>query len=321
MIPARIHPVFQKSMAALLSELIIPENEPAMQKVIPFPKYPFPAAHLVPPTLVYWTYPSLSKSKIRSKRKTHVMATLNATPDSFSDGSKHNTIEAGLKYAQDSVAAGASIIDIGGYSTRPGADFIDVDTEVQRVVPMVQAIRRADPSAPEASAREIPISVDTFRWEVAEASIKAGANCINDVYAFTGQDSYNMTDPEARAQAEYCMAQMKRVARDLVVPVVLMHSRGDAGKNKDYNMYSYARDAVIEGVRVELGEKVEQIVKGQGGVRRWLVITDAGVGFSKSLESNLELLRQGADTTDYVQIGQGSYPLSFFTVLLLIEKK
>lgn len=134
------------------------------------------------------------------------------------------------------------------------------------------------------------ISVDTFRADVASAAVLVGANCINDVYAFTGPDY-----PLTTASAEHFFT-MRAVARNLVVPVILMHSRGEASANKDYSAYAYAADAngrgaVLEGVRVELGDKIEAAVRGRGGIRRWLVMVDPGIGFSKSVEGNLELLR------------------------------
>jgi dihydropteroate synthase len=162
----------------------------------------------------------------------------------------------------------------------------------------------------EGRVRRLPISIDTFRWEVAKAAIIAGANCINDIYAFTGRDTYPFTGEEEKKRAEVCMAGMKRIAREFAVPVVLMHSRGDAGQNKDYGIYGYAETgegggSVVEGVRVELGDKVERIVKGKGGVRRWMVVVDPGVGFSKALEGNLEMLRGAAAIVAEVQIGDG----------------
>jgi dihydroneopterin aldolase/2-amino-4-hydroxy-6-hydroxymethyldihydropteridine diphosphokinase/dihydropteroate synthase len=156
----------------------------------------------------------------------------------------------------------------------------------------------------------MPISIDTFRWEVAEAGIKAGANCINDVYAFTGPDSWPLSPAgteKGEREALYT-TKLKAVAREHAVPVILMHSRGDAGRNKDYSGYKYVegdlgRSSVLEGVRVELGAKVDQIVLGKGGVRRWLVIADPGIGFSKALDGNLELLRSARDIVAGVEIG------------------
>jgi dihydroneopterin aldolase/2-amino-4-hydroxy-6-hydroxymethyldihydropteridine diphosphokinase/dihydropteroate synthase len=209
------------------------------------------------------------------------MATLNATPDSFSDGSVNNTLSAALTYSATSVRAGADIIDIGGYSTRPGAAFVSPEEECQRVVPVIQAIR----SQEDQDISSVLISIDTFRWEVAEAAVLAGANCINDVYSFTGPE-YPLTQASAKH-----LLKMREVARKLAVPVILMHSRGDAGSNKDYSQY---KGGVLEGARIELGEKVEAIIKGKGGVRRWFVIVDPGIGFSKTVEANCALLREAS---------------------------
>uniref|UniRef100_A0A8H7XQC3 Pterin-binding domain-containing protein n=1 Tax=Psilocybe cubensis TaxID=181762 RepID=A0A8H7XQC3_PSICU len=265
-----------------------------------------------------------SPSQDASPSKTHVMATLNVTPDSFSDGAKHDALPAAIRYATNSVAAGASIIDVGGYSTRPGAAFVSVEDEISRVHPAIKSMRDVDILTNLAShtlsaassfeqviekVMNVPISVDTFRWEVAEAALNAGANCINDVYAFTGPDSWPLSsasDPgKGHAEIE-CMEGMKRVARAYAVPVILMHSRGDAGRNKDYSPYEYAGHdgpATLEGVRVELGRKVEKIIKGKGGLRRWFVVVDPGIGFSKSVNGNLEVLKRAADIVADVKVG------------------
>ncbi|GLB39899.1 putative 7,8-dihydro-6-hydroxymethylpterin-pyrophosphokinase (HPPK) [Lyophyllum shimeji] len=307
MIPDLVHPIYQKPVWTLLDELAA--RDPSMRRVVPFPRYPLPADHSwsypvpnVPPTLTHWTYPIISSKRPRraSKQRTHLMATLNATPDSFSDGAMHNTLDTALAYARDSVDAGASIIDIGGYSTKPGATFVSTEEEISRIVPIVSAIRNPSPGQPvradlDARLKDIPISIDTFRSEVARTTILAGANCINDVYAFTGrEDVYPLPDAAAMKRAEESMAGMKAVAREFAVPVVLMHSRGDAGQNKDYNMYGEGPGAVIRGVQIELGDKVERIIKGKGGVRRWMVIVDPGLGFSKTVEGNLEVLRDAS---------------------------
>ncbi|OBZ76319.1 Dihydropteroate synthase [Grifola frondosa] len=226
-----------------------------MSKVVPFPRYPLPTASgahssasripPVPPTSTYWSFPIASSTGSQRPRKTYMMGTLNATPDSFSDGSAHDTLPDALAYATSAVAAGADIIDIGGYSTRPGADYVSPEEEFSRVIPVVQAIRGLwqEGSGPGtvSQARNVKtaaalISVDTFRWEVAEEAVHAGANCINDVYAFTGPEY-----PLSQASAEH-FVKMRQVARDLAVPVVLMHSRGEASANKDYSMYAYAAD-------------------------------------------------------------------------------
>ncbi|TFK75686.1 Dihydropteroate synthase [Pluteus cervinus] len=309
MIPDFIHPVLGISITSLLANLPVNLDDPPMIKVIPFPDYtPAPSGLVpdtVPPTLSHWTFGNNSPAR----RKTQIMATLNATPDSFSDGSINNTISTGLSYARASVAAGASIIDIGGYSTRPGAAFVSSSDEQNRVVPLISAIRRISPAGDDDTTaealRRVPISIDTFRWEVAEAAILAGANCINDVYAFTGTHSYPPTTETEIELVSQHMEAMKRVARKYATPVILMHSRGDAGSNKEYDQYSYAGGlSVVEGVKVELGAKVDAIVKGKGGVRRWLVIVDPGIGFSKTVAGNLQLLRCAGDITSSKDVGE-----------------
>ncbi|KAJ3800026.1 Dihydropteroate synthase [Lentinula aff. detonsa] len=342
MIPEYHHPSFQKGLLALLNELLLVTNDLPMDRVIAFPRYPLspgtssplPGIDPVPPTLTYWKYAdsqSIRRLQSKNKSRTRLMATLNVTPDSFSDGSTYDTIPTALAYVQQ--AASADIVDIGGYSTRPGAAFVSVDEEIDRVVPIVQAIRSADSAGKEGEyeenrvVREVPISVDTFRWEVAEKAILAGANCINDVYAFTGPQNYPYSASGAnREQTTEYMRQMKSIARKYAVPAVLMHSRGDAGMNKDYSAYGYSDDAaVLEGVRVELGMKVDEIVEGKGGIRRWNVIVDPGIGFSKTVEDNLELLRQGAAVTADKLIGAGprekKNPLMGFPQLVGASRK
>ena len=288
MIPRFVHPACNKTIRTLLDELVSTqtENDYPMLKVMPFPKYPLDNNDLtrthgvkVFPTVKYWTVSSTewSTKEQRGPRKTRLMATLNVTPDSFSDGAQHNTLPTAIAYTTAAVASGADIIDIGGYSTRPGAAYVSPEEEIRRVVPVIQAIRAHDDAA-----RHALLSVDTFRWEVAEQAVHAGANCINDVYAFTGP-TYPLD-----VAAEAHLAKMRGVARELGVPVVLMHSRGNAGANKDYSAHP---GGLISAIQVELGRKVDAIVRGPGGVRRWLVLVDPGIGFSKTVDDQLALMR------------------------------
>ncbi|KDQ56667.1 hypothetical protein JAAARDRAFT_58960 [Jaapia argillacea MUCL 33604] len=285
MIPDYVLPKLNKPVSQLLNDLMAnqPSVAPPMYKVLPFPSYPFtpsPSTHFplqVPSTASHWTFHPTPH------RKTYLMSTLNATPDSFSDGAEHDTIPTALSYVQESVQGGAHIIDVGGHSTRPGAAFVSPAEETRRVVDVVRAIRESSVK------KDFLISVDTFRPEVAKAAILSGANCINDVYAFTGPDSYPLSTVAAAH-----LVEMRKVARELGVPVILMHSRGDAGQNKDYSGY---KGGILEGLRVELGEKVDAVVRGRGGVRRWLVMVDPGVGFSKTVEDNLKILRDASTIT------------------------
>ena len=320
-IPNYIHPGLGRSVSYLLNKVIRTQLDATMLKVLPLPNLPFMPSSAdmdeakPSSTLTYWVYSSPQNLTFRSNSqpKTKMMATLNVTPDSFSDGSEHSTLCTALSYVEESVAAGADIIDIGGYSTRPGAVFVSVNEETERISPVVGAIRANE------ATRMIPISVDTFRWEVAEAAILAGANVINDVYAFTGSKSLPgswQQDEEALS----LMEKMKQLGRKYATPVVLMHSRGDAGQGKCYSSYTYAEKngtaAVVEGVRTELGDKVERIVKGKGGLRRWLVIVDPGIGFSKTVTDNLELLRNGSKVVENTEIGQGKYNVVYTRVYI-----
>ncbi|KZV96014.1 Dihydropteroate synthase [Exidia glandulosa HHB12029] len=202
-------------------------------------------------------FPSRTHSHVwRWGERTYIMATLNVTPDSFSDGGDNASLAAAVQYAQDAQRDGADILDIGGYSTRPGAQEVSEAEEISRVVPAVRAIRAAGVS--------IPISVDTFRASVAEQAVDAGANCINDVTALRHDPS------------------MPSIAARLRVPVILMHSRGPADQNKVYS-------DVMQDVRQELGDAVRLALN--AGVRRWNLIADPGIGFSKTVEGNTEMVR------------------------------
>jgi dihydroneopterin aldolase / 2-amino-4-hydroxy-6-hydroxymethyldihydropteridine diphosphokinase / dihydropteroate synthase len=324
MIPNYIVPTLRQPVSVLLENLIVsqPTNGSALKKVIPFPKYPLAPDSVtssglpilvppVPPTQTYWTFPLQGMVP----HKTYIMATLNATPDSFSDGSRHNTLPEALKFAAASFASGADIIDIGGYSTRPHAEYVSPTDELERVVPIITGIRRLDGERKEDNV--LLISVDTFRSDVAKAAVLAGANCINDVYAFTGPE-YPLTESSSRH-----FADMRKMARELSVPVVLMHSRGEASAHKDYSEYKYAgrTKAVVEGVRVELGEKVNAAVKGRGGLRRWLIILDPGLGFSKTLEGNLEVLRYASEITSPISTFGSRNLLAGYPQLLGASKK
>ncbi|KAM6501277.1 Dihydropteroate synthase-like protein [Amanita muscaria] len=319
MIPDYEHPVLKKTVKTLLSELPINPDSQPMLKVIPFPRYPAPGSETlselqVPDTLTYWTHPQRTerrKSATIPRHQTQIMAIINVTPDSFSDGTQYESVPAALEHARGAVEVGASVVDIGGYSTRPGAQFVSTEQEIARVQPVVEAIRNSG----EEKLKNTIISVDTFRPGVAEAAVQSGANCINDVCAFTGPEWWK--GDQATDEAEEYMRRMKEVARKYAVPVVLMHSRGDAGENKDYTMYSYAEEAVVEGVRIELGDKVERVVRGKGGLRRWMVIVDIGIGFSKTVEGNLELLRSATRITEKTSRN----PLAGFPQLLGASRK
>ncbi|PFO02871.1 dihydropteroate synthase [Bacillus sp. AFS076308] len=180
-------------------------------------------------------------------KKTIVMGILNVTPDSFSDGGEFNQIERAVEHAREMAANGADIIDIGGESTRPGYTVISDEEEIERVVPVIKAISEQVP---------IPISIDTYKAEVAKQAIEAGAHIINDIWG---------------AKAEEKMAQ---VAADYNVPIILMHNRHDR------NYESFMRDVIND-----LYESVAIVKK--AGVRDENIILDPGIGFARDFQENL----------------------------------
>lgn len=190
--------------------------------------------------------------------KPQVMGILNITPDSFYSESRLNQATAILKKAEQMISEGAFILDIGGYSTRPGADDIPTEEEIKRVVSAITMIRSEYP--------ETLISVDTFRAQVAKAAIESGANIINDV-------SGGNLD-----------TQMFKTVAELQVPYVLMHMRGTPQTMKTLNQY----DNLIIDISKELAAKC-QVLKSLGVAD---VIIDPGFGFAKSIAQNYELLRQ-----------------------------
>jgi dihydropteroate synthase len=198
-----------------------------------------------------------------SSKKTIIMGILNATPDSFSDGGKFNNIEIAVERAKEMVANGADIIDIGGESTRPGFAAVPVEEELNRVIPIIKAI---------SEQVQIPISIDTYKAEVAKQAIEAGAHLINDVWG---------------AKADEKMGQ---VAAAYGVPIVLMHNRHD----RDYKVFM--RDVIND-----LYESIAIVKK--AGVKDEQIILDPGIGFARNYQENL-LTMQNLDT--FVKLG---YPV------------
>ena len=184
---------------------------------------------------------------INFDERTYVMGILNVTPDSFSDGGNYNEVDAAVKRAKEMVEEGADIIDIGGESTRPGADYVSEEEEIERVVPIIKAIKKE---------LDVLISIDTYKSKTAEAAIKAGADIINDVWGFK-KDS-----------------NMAKVAAEYNVPCILMHNR----EPKPYkNLMKDLIDDLIESINIAL----------DAGVKRENIILDPGIGFAKTYEENL----------------------------------
>lgn len=234
----------------------LPESEVPLVPIVPL------AADLSPVSFV------------QGKHSTRVMSILNVTPDSFSDGGEnYNLDEAKLaSKIRKHITRGATIIDVGGQSTRPGAVQVSAEEELARVLPAIKLIR----SMPEAN--NIAISVDTYRARVADETIKAGANMINDVSAGTLDDT--MLPTMGRLGCTVC----------------LMHMRGTPTSMSSREMTSYP-DGVVETVGRELLERVRAAE--EAGVRRWRIILDPGIGFAKTQEHNLQLLRGQHELMNY----------------------
>ncbi|WP_282181431.1 dihydropteroate synthase [Aliiroseovarius marinus] len=187
-----------------------------------------------------------------------LMGILNVTPDSFSDGGELDTIEAAVTRARQ-MAGDTDILDIGGESTRPGAEEVAIQEEIQRTAPVIEAIRAAGVTT--------PISIDTRKARVAEAALDAGADIVNDVSAFT-------FDPE-----------LADLVAERDVPVCLMHSQGRPEDMQNDPRY----DDVLFDVMDYLEERIS-FAEGKG-IKRERIITDPGIGFGKTLEHNVTLLR------------------------------
>jgi 2-amino-4-hydroxy-6-hydroxymethyldihydropteridine diphosphokinase / dihydropteroate synthase len=198
-------------------------------------------------------------------RQTLVMAILNITPDSFSDGSWHKGYdEDALKSTiEEFIQSGASIIDVGGQSTRPKAKKLFPGKELSRVSPVIKLIRSV------AESSKIAISVDTFYAKVAKAAIEAGADIINDVSAGTLD------------------AEILHTAAKLRKTIIMMHMRGNPATMSSLTSYP---EGIIQGVGQELLERVKAAEA--AGIARWRIILDPGIGFAKTQAQNLELLRR-----------------------------
>ncbi|WP_078593229.1 dihydropteroate synthase [Evansella clarkii] len=190
-------------------------------------------------------------NKLDFSRKTYVMGILNVTPDSFSDGGRYSGVNNAVVHAKQMAEQGADIIDIGGESTRPGAEKVDEEEELRRILEPLKAVREAV---------DLPISVDTYKAKVAEKAIEQGADIINDVWGAKA-------DPE-----------MANVAAHFDVPIVLMHNR----QQIDYENFM---DDVVK----DLEESIEICLK--AGVKDNRIVLDPGVGFAKTYEHNVLVMR------------------------------
>lgn len=196
-------------------------------------------------------------SKILDLSQPQIMGILNITPDSFSDGGKYTNKEQAISHAKQMIADGATVIDVGGESTRPGASVVEVDEEIRRIIPVVEAL----------SALDVVISIDTSEPKVIQAAVKAGAHIWNDVRA--------LTRPKALATAS-----------ELNIPVIIMHMRGEPTTMNGLDQY----DDVTLDVIHELKQRVNDAI--HAGVKSENIMIDPGFGFAKNTQQNLKLLNE-----------------------------
>ena len=253
-----IHPISNRTMSELLKSLLNQQHdnlttneEEEAARVLPLPR-----------------------GRMLLFNETIIMGILNVTPDSFSDGGKYsNSSELAASQALQLVKDGAGIIDVGGESTRPGAEEVAIKEELERVIPVIRQIRE--------EGSDIPISIDTRHATVARAAIEAGADIVNDVSGGTH-------DPEMLS----CVAS-------LGVPMIIMHMRGNPKTMQSLTNYSSmdsssgsTTDGESEVVSVVARELMQRSAAAEAaGIPRWLQVVDPGIGFAKDLKGNLALMK------------------------------
>lgn len=186
----------------------------------------------------------------------YIMGILNVTPDSFSDGGTHNTLDTALFQTEKMISEGAAVIDIGGESTRPGAASVSAEEEQERVLPVIEAVK---------ARFDVPVSLDTYRASTAAAGIAAGVDLMNDIWGL-------LADPD-----------MGKVIANAGIPAVLMHNRLNHEGYKD----------LIPEVRIDLEDLVQRAET--AGIAKEKIILDPGIGFVKTTEENLQVMHHLGD--------------------------
>ncbi|ALF23263.1 dihydropteroate synthase [Fusobacterium nucleatum subsp. nucleatum] len=221
---------------------------------------------------------SCGNKEIILGERTLVMGILNVTPDSFSDGGKYNNLDSAIKQAEKLILDGADIIDVGGESTRPGHVQITSEEEISRVVPVIEKISK--------NLNTI-ISIDTYKYDVAEEAIKAGANIINDIWGL-----------------QYDNGEMAELVKKSKLPIIAMHNQNDEIYSKD----------IMLSLR-EFFEKTYKIAD-KYGIDRDKIILDPGLGFGKNVEQNIEVLSRLNELKDMGSILLGASKKRFIGKIL-----
>lgn len=212
-------------------------------------------------------------------QRTYIMGILNVTPDSFSDGGKYNQIESALRHAQEMIEEGADILDIGGESTRPGHIQILEEEEIARVIPVIRELRKHFP--------DTLLSIDTYKWRVAEAALEAGVHILNDIWGL-----------------QYDKGEMVALAKQYEVPVVVMHNQ---------NTEEYQEDRV-EALRKFFKKSFE--IAASVGLSKEKLILDPGLGFGKGFQGDVELLGRLSELREMGPILLGTSKKRFIGTLL-----
>jgi len=186
-------------------------------------------------------------------KRTYIMGILNVTPDSFSDGGNFNNIDTAVNHAKEMINDGADIIDLGGESTRPGHTYVDSQEEKRRILPVIKKLKEEI---------QVPISVDTYKADVAEASLELGVEMINDIWGLTKDK--NMANVIAKYDAYVC----------------IMHNQDTTEYNKD----------IMEAIKEFLQNSIDLALK--SGIKKEKIVLDPGIGFGKTYEQNLEVLKR-----------------------------
>lgn len=192
-------------------------------------------------------------------KKTYIMGILNVTPDSFSDGGDYTNIDIAVNHAKEMIELGADMIDLGGESTRPCHKFVSAEEEISRIVPVIKRLKEEI---------NVPISIDTYKSEVAEEALKLGVDMVNDVWGLTYDGK--MADVVAKYDGEVC----------------IMHNQEGTDYDKD----------IMEAIKEFLQNSIDMALK--AGVKKEKIVLDPGIGFGKTYEQNIEVLERLGELRD-----------------------
>ena len=228
--------------------------------------------------------------KRENLRKTSICGIINVTPDSFSDGGQFFAIEEALKQARKLIAEGATILDIGGESTRPGSSYVEIEEEIQRVVPVIKAIRQES---------DVRISVDTWKSQVAEAALRAGANLVNDITGLMGDEK--MAEVVARAGAQVVIMFNPVMARPQHPSSLIFPHFGFGETFTKEDLADFEQLSVEELMTAFFDRALARAEK--AGISKGNIMLDPGIGFGLTKKENLILLR------DLGKLHKTGYPI------------